>query len=304
MKLFVVKPRGFCAGVIRAISTVNAALEKYGAPIYIKHQIVHNRHVVSELEKKGAIFVEDLTNIPTGSIVVFSAHGVTPNVREEAQKLGLKTIDATCPLVVKLHHAVLEYSKQGYHILLVGNKKHQEIKGIYEENPLSITVIESEKNITQLEFEKNQKLLFLTQTTLSLFEHKKILNILKEKFPQIESLPSSSICFATTNRQKGLMEVARQCDIFIIVGDPKSANSNRLKECAMRQNIPAYLVNNPHEIDSEWFDQKKTIGLSAGASSPENLIEKCIDKLITLGVEEIKESIRYEETLVFDLPHL
>lgn len=303
MKAFLASPRGFCAGVTRAIATVETALVKYGAPIYVKHQIVHNRHVIEALEKKGAIFVEDLSLIPKGSVVIFSAHGVTPEVRAEAKNLSLKAIDATCPLVTKLHDAVLSFAKKGYHILLIGKKNHVETRGVVAEASDSVTVIETMEDIQKLNFPIEQKLIYLCQTTLSLFEMKAKVAALKEKFPHIESLPSKSVCYATTNRQKALLDLADICDLILVIGDPTSSNSHSLKECAEHRGKPAYLINSPDEIQLQWLHGEiQNIAISAGASTPESLVQQCIEQLTLLGVNEVVQLGLGEEKVNFPLP--
>lgn len=232
MKIFLAHPRGFCGGVKGAISILEDALRKWKAPIYVKHQIVHNRRVVQDFESRGVVFIEDLSLVPPNSVLIYSAHGVGPLVRKAAKDLNLHIIDATCPLVTKLHQTVIDYSKKRYHILLIGNKNHAETKGVWQEAPDSITVIERSQDCESLIFSQDQKLIYLCQTTWSLKESDQIAQILKEKFPQIQSLPTSSICLSTTKRQKALSELAKFCDLVLVIGDVASSNSCRLQECA------------------------------------------------------------------------
>ncbi len=302
MKLFLSKPRGFCAGVVRAIDTVEAALKKFGAPIYVKHEIVHNRHVVNALKEKGAIFIEDLNEVPKGEWVIYSAHGVSLAVRAEAKARGLKEIDATCGLVTKVHSAAKRYAAKGYHIILIGHKKHVEVVGTAGEAPESTTVVESVSDVEALSFPLDQKLFYVTQTTLSLDDVKEIADALKKKYPQIETLPSSSVCYATTNRQLALREITRAVDLVLVVGDTMSSNSNRLCEVARRRNIPSHLINGADEISPEWLQVVRGIGMTAGASTPENVVQACIEKLKSLGVLSVEEVTYVEEDVFFQLP--
>ncbi|NGX56208.1 MAG: 4-hydroxy-3-methylbut-2-enyl diphosphate reductase [Candidatus Anoxychlamydiales bacterium] len=302
MKLYLIRPRGFCAGVVRAINIVEKALKLYGAPIYIKHEIVHNKHVVNSLKEKGAIFVEDLNEIPMGSKVIYSAHGISPQIRNEAKKRNLIEIDATCGLVTKIHSAVKRYASKGYKIILIGKKKHVEIIGIYNEAPSVTTIIENTKDIDLLNFKKEEKLFFITQTTLSTDDVIDIKKSLLNKYPNIETLPTSSICYATTNRQNALKEITNNVDLVLVIGDPTSSNSNRLKEVAIKRNKMAYLVNSKDEIDPKWFEGINSIAMTAGASTPENIVQSCIEKLYDFGLKEIEEIIYKKEDVIFELP--
>lgn len=302
MKLLLSKPRGFCAGVDRAIETVNKAIELWGAPIYVKHEIVHNRYVVDELREKGAIFIEDLNEVPEGSRLIYSAHGVSPSVREEAKKRNLIEIDATCGLVTKVHSAAKRYASKDYHILLIGHKNHVETIGTSGEAPDQTTIIESVEDVEKLNFDEGQKLVYLTQTTLSLDDVKDIALALKEKFPQIETLPSSSICYATTNRQMALRQITDEVQLVIVVGDKTSSNSNRLREVATKRGISAHLINDAADIDPTWLNSVEVIGLTAGASTPETIVQDCIKRLQTLGVSDVEEVTYKEENVVFQLP--
>lgn len=302
MKLFLSKPRGFCAGVVRAIKTVEEALAKFGAPIYVKHEIVHNRHVVEALRLKGAIFIEDLSDVPEGARLIYSAHGVSPKVREEAKARGLYEIDATCGLVTKVHSAAKRHASKGYHIILIGHKKHVEVQGTAGEAPDATTIVESVADVNSLQFSKSDKLFYVTQTTLSLDDIKEIVEALRLKYPQIETLASSSICYATTNRQLALREITRRVDLVLVVGDKKSSNSNRLCEVAKRRGVPAYLINDADEIDQGWLEGVEAIGMTAGASTPEDIVQRCIDRLTTLGVTEVDEIVYIDEDVFFQLP--
>ncbi len=302
MKLYLLTPRGFCAGVVRAIQTVEKAIENWGKPIYVKHEIVHNKHVVNSLKEKGAVFIEDLNEVPIGERVIYSAHGVSPDVRKEAKKRNLIEIDATCGLVTKIHSAVKRYSQKGYKIILIGKKKHVEIIGIAKEAPQDTYIVEKKEDIKNLNFSSDQKLFYITQTTLSTDDVKDMTFALYEKFPNIETLPSSSICYATTNRQMALKEVTSKVDLVIIVGDPTSSNSNRLKEVAIKRNKEAYLINSEDEIDVSWLNNVRSIAMTAGASTPEDVVQRCIDKLRSFGVDKTGEIIYKKESVVFQLP--
>lgn len=302
MKLLLSKPRGFCAGVERAIETVEKALNLWGAPIYVKHEIVHNKYVVDRLRSKGAIFIEDLDDVPVRARVIYSAHGVPPAVREQAKSRQLIEIDATCGLVTKVHSAAKRYAEKGYHIILIGHRNHVEIIGTAGEAPTVTTIVESVEDVEHLNFSSTDKLFYITQTTLSLDDVKDITDGLVAKYPQIETLPSSSICYATTNRQMALREITDVTDLVLVVGDPKSSNSNRLREVATRRDIPSYLINNKDEIQESWLAGVKIIGLTAGASTPEDIVQECIQRLIQLGVTEVEDVVFTQEDVVFQLP--
>jgi 4-hydroxy-3-methylbut-2-enyl diphosphate reductase len=302
MKLLLSKPRGFCAGVERAIDTVEKALNLWGAPIYVKHEIVHNRFVVERLKDKGAIFIEDLNEVPVGARLIYSAHGVSPVVREKAKLRGLIEIDATCGLVTKVHSAAKRYAEKGYYIILIGHKNHVEVIGTAGEAPDRTVIVENLKDVEALEFLSTDKLMYLTQTTLSLDDIKDVTIALLQKYPHIETLPSSSICYATTNRQMALDAITAKTDLVIVVGDPTSSNSNRLREIAERRGVKSYLINHESEIDNNWFEGVLTIGLTAGASTPEDVVQDCIKRLVSLGVKELEEVVYVEENVVFQLP--
>ncbi|WP_042279432.1 4-hydroxy-3-methylbut-2-enyl diphosphate reductase [Candidatus Protochlamydia sp. R18] len=302
MKLLLSKPRGFCAGVERAIETVEKALLLWGSPIYVKHEIVHNRYVVQDLKTKGAIFIEDVEDVPVGARLIYSAHGVSPAVREQAKKRQLVEIDATCGLVTRVHSAVKRYALQGYQIILIGHHNHVEIIGTAGEAPDVTTIIESVEDVKNLNFSSQDKLFYITQTTLSLDDVKEITQALIVKYPHVETLPSSSICYATTNRQMALREITDLTDLVLVVGDPQSSNSNRLREAASTRGIESYLINDEKEIHPEWLLGKQVIGLTAGASTPEEIVQKCIQCLIELGVNEVEDIVYTHEDVVFQLP--
>lgn len=302
MKVLLSKPRGFCAGVVRAIETVEEALKLWGPPIYVKHEIVHNRRVVDGLSKKGAIFIEDLAEVPHGARIIYSAHGVSPAVREQAKERRLIEIDATCGLVTKVHSAVKRYAQKGYQIVLIGHRKHVEIVGTSGEAPEVTTIVECVKDVENLDFSPDQKLFYTTQTTLSLDDVKEITEALISKYPHIETLPSSSICYATTNRQMALRSITDEVDLVLVIGDILSSNSNRLREVAEKRGIPAYLINHSNEIELDWLVGVKTIGMTAGASTPEDVVQDCIHFLCLHGVDRVEEVVYTEENVIFQLP--
>ena len=302
MKLLLSKPRGFCAGVERAIDAVKKALELWGPPIYVKHEIVHNNHVVSELREMGAIFIEDLNDVPMGSRIVYSAHGISPKVRDHAKKRNLIEIDATCGLVTKVHSAAKRYAARGYQVILIGHRKHVETIGTAGEAPDVTTIVETVDEVENLPFTSDQKLAYLTQTTLSLDDVREITEVLLKKFPQIETLPSSSICYATTNRQMALRQIIEDADLVLVVGDPLSSNSNRLREVAERRGKTASLIHEKDQIDPKWLEDIETIAMTAGASTPEAIVQSCIDRLRVLGLTQVEEVTFSEEDVFFQLP--
>ena len=302
IKLLLSRPRGFCAGVERAIESVEKALSLWGAPIYVKHEIVHNRHVVHRLQKMGAIFIEEINQVPPGSRLIYSAHGVSPAVRKEAKARQLIEIDATCGLVTRVHSAVKRFAALGYQIILVGHRNHVEVIGTAGEAPEVTTIVEKSHDVESLSFASDEKLFYITQTTLSLDDVKEITDALTKKYPQITTLPSSSICYATTNRQLALREITDVTDLVLVVGDPQSSNSNRLREVASNRGVESYLINDEKEIEPSWLQGKQTIGLTAGASTPEEIVQKCIEKLIELGVDGVEDVTYTNENVVFQLP--
>lgn len=301
-KLLLSKPRGFCAGVERAIDCVERALELWGPPIYVKHEIVHNRHVVDGLRDKGAIFIEDLDDVPVGERLIYSAHGVSPAIRDHAKRRKLIEIDATCGLVTRVHSAVKRFADKGYKIVLIGHKNHVEVIGTQGEAPDVTFVVESPEDVAKLKFSTEEKLFYITQTTLSLDDVREITSALTEKYPQIETLPSSSICYATTNRQMALQAITDQCDLVLVVGDTQSSNSNRLREVSANRGVSSYLINGDEEIDPQWLEGVETVGLTAGASTPEDVVQRVIQRLMELGVEEVEDVEYIKEDVVFSLP--
>jgi 4-hydroxy-3-methylbut-2-en-1-yl diphosphate reductase len=302
MRLLLSKPRGFCAGVVRAIETVEKALELWGAPIYVKHEIVHNQHVVDGLRAKGAVFIEDLNDVPVGARVIYSAHGVSPAVRQTAKERGLIEIDATCGLVTRVHSAVKRFASQGYQIVLIGHRDHVEIIGTAGEAPEVTTIVESVEDVEKLSFSSSDKLFYITQTTLSLDDVKRVIQALKCKYPHIQTLPSSSICYATTNRQMALKEITDLTDLILVAGDSQSSNSNRLVEVSRTRGIPAFLINDEKEIDPNWLEGVQVVGLTAGASTPEEIVQRCIDRLKVLGVDSVENVEFTKEDVFFQLP--
>eukprot|EP00916_Digyalum_oweni_P020188 GHVL01033696.1.p1 GENE.GHVL01033696.1~~GHVL01033696.1.p1 ORF type:complete len:710 (+),score=102.37 GHVL01033696.1:170-2299(+) len=301
-KITLVFPRGFCEGVVRAVDTVEQALQLWGSPIYVKHEIVHNKIVCDRLKDKGAVFVEDLKDVPEGSKIVYSAHGIPPEVREEAANRQLLEIDATCPLVTKVHVYVKRKAKEGYKILLIGHRNHVEVKGTYGEAPDVTTVVETVEDVDRLSFTENDKLFYTSQTTLSMDDCKDIVERILERYPKIETIPSGSICYATTNRQEALRNVVNQADLTLVVGDIQSSNSKRLVEASKTRGVNGYLVMDPNEINPEWIKSANNIIVTSGASTPEDLVLSVVDRLRTLGVDEIDEFTFAEEHVNWRLP--
>lgn len=302
-KVILCNPRGFCAGVVRAIEVVESALAKWGAPIYVRHEIVHNRHVVAGLQAKGAVFVDELSNVPEGARVVYSAHGIPPQVREEAKARNLYDIDATCVLVTKVHSAVRRYANKGYYVILIGKKMHVEIVGIREEAPNRVTVVENAADVAKLPFTVEDPLFYTTQTTLSLDDVSEIVKALVTRYPQIITLPSSSICYATQNRQGALRAVLPGVSFVYVVGDAQSSNSNRLREIAERRGIPAKLIDSPQDITEEVLRFSGNIAMTAGASTPEDIVISCVERLKDLiPTLQVEENTFVKEDVVFQLP--
>jgi 4-hydroxy-3-methylbut-2-enyl diphosphate reductase len=302
-KVFLAAPRGYCAGVDRAILTVEKSLDLYGAPLYVRKEIVHNRYVVQSLEDRGVIFVDELDVVPEGSTVVFSAHGVAPSVHEEAAQRSLKTIDATCPLVTKVHAEARRFSNDGLDIILIGHEGHEEVEGTMGEAPKSITLVQNPEEARNLEVENPEKLIWLSQTTLSVDETIQTVNVLKERFPEMASPPSDDICYATQNRQIAVKVMAPNCDLVIVVGSGNSSNSVRLVEVALDAGAQAsYRVDSFRELQSEWVKGVSTIGVTSGASVPELLVQEVIEWLAEQGFNDCEEVITTEETLMFALP--
>lgn len=301
-KVVLASPRGFCAGVVRAIDTVNLALEVYGQPIFVRKEIVHNKFVVHELREKGIIFVNELEEVPAGSRVIYSAHGVSPQIREDAKIRDLKVIDATCPLVTKVHREAIKYARMGYSIILIGHSDHDEVIGTLGEAPESIIVLVDEDEIDRLKIRDPGKIVYLTQTTLSLNDTRHIVERLRRKFPQIQGPASEDICYATQNRQTAVLDIAGKADLILVVGSANSSNSCRLVEVAEGAGVPAYLIDDIEDIQSSWLTQAEVIGLTAGASAPEGLVERVVHYLNDLGYPEVETAGEIIEHVEFSLP--
>ena len=302
MDILLANPRGFCAGVDRAIIIVEQALEKFGAPIYVRHEVVHNKFVVDELKRKGAIFIDELKDVPVGNTVIFSAHGVSKDVRAEAESMGLQVFDATCPLVTKVHIEVAKMRAAGKEIVMIGHKGHPEVEGTMGQVEGGIYLVETPEDVALLQVKDPSKLAYVTQTTLSIDDAAAIVSALKQKFPEISAPKSDSICYATQNRQDAVKVLAKDCDLVIVVGSPNSSNSNRLREVAQNQGVESYMVDNASYIDSAWVVGKQRIGVSAGASAPEVLVKEVIAKLQGLTKAEVTELQGVVENVVFQLP--
>jgi 4-hydroxy-3-methylbut-2-enyl diphosphate reductase len=302
-RVLLAKPRGYCAGVDRAVQTVEQALDHYGAPVYVRKQIVHNLHVVRALEARGAIFVEENEEVPEGSLVVFSAHGVAPDVHKQAADRQLRTIDATCPLVTKVHHEVRRFAKGDYDILLIGHEGHEEVVGTTGEAPDNITLVDGPHDVANVEVRDPEKVVWLSQTTLSVDETMQTVDALRERFPSLQAPPSDDICYATQNRQAAVKAIAPQVELFLVVGSANSSNSVRMVEVAMAAGAPvAHLVENAGAIDESWLDGVTTVGLSSGASVPEVLVADALTWLATHGFADVQEVNHTEERLTFALP--
>jgi len=302
-RVLLAKPRGYCAGVDRAVQTVERALDHYGAPVYVRRQIVHNLHVVKSLESRGAVFVEENEQVPEGAVVVFSAHGVAPEVHEQAAARSLTTIDATCPLVTKVHHEVKRFAAEDYDILLIGHEGHEEVVGTSGEAPERITLVDGPEAVADLEVERPDKLIWLSQTTLSVDETMQTVDALKAKFPLLQSPPSDDICYATQNRQAAVKQIAPQVDLFLVVGSSNSSNSVRMVEVALAAGAKtAHLVENADAIEQAWLDGVLSVGLSSGASVPEVLVQESLAWLAERGYGEVEEVNHIEERLTFALP--
>ena len=301
--ILLANPRGFCAGVDRAISIVERALEEYGAPIYVRHEVVHNKFVVDDLRNKGAIFIEELSDVPEGSTLIYSAHGVSLAVQEEAIRRGFRIFDATCPLVTKVHKQVQRLNEDGYQIIMIGHKGHPEVEGtmgqVREGGMLLVEVVE---DVAKLVVDDVEKLAHVSQTTLSVDETFDIIEALKARFPHIKSPNKEDICYATTNRQEAVKKLAADCDIVIVVGSPNSSNSNRLREVAALRGVDAYMVDNASFLQEEWFAGKNHVGVTAGASAPELLVQEVINQIQAWGHGSIEELNGVEESIVFVLP--
>ena len=302
MELLLANPRGFCAGVDRAIEIVERALALHGAPIYVRHEVVHNKFVVDSLKAKGAIFIESLDDVPPGSILIFSAHGVPQSVRREAEARNLMVFDATCPLVTNVHIEVSRMRAQGKEIVMIGHKGHPEVGGTMGQSDGGMYLVETPADVQTLQVKDEQNLAYVTQTTLSVDDASAIIAALKARFPSITGPRKDDICYATQNRQDAVKLLAKQCDLVIVVGSPNSSNSNRLREVARNLNVPAYLVDNASELKPEWLEGKQRVGITAGASAPEVLVQEVIARLKELGADSVREGDGIRENVVFPLP--
>lgn len=302
MDILLANPRGFCAGVDRAIAIVERALALHGAPIYVRHEVVHNKFVVDGLKTKGAIFIEDLADVPPGSILIFSAHGVSQAVRQEAEARGLTVFDATCPLVTKVHLEVVRKHALGKEVIMIGHAGHPEVEGTMGQVGDGVYLVENPEDVSGLQVQDENNLAFVTQTTLSVDDASRIIDVLRARFPTIVGPKKDDICYATQNRQDAVKLLAQQCDVVIVVGSPNSSNSNRLREVAKNLGVAAYLVDNASELQVEWLAGKHLVGISAGASAPEVLVQEVIARLHALGARAVKNLQGIDEHVVFPLP--
>ncbi|MCG8029596.1 MAG: 4-hydroxy-3-methylbut-2-enyl diphosphate reductase [Candidatus Thiodiazotropha taylori] len=306
-QILLANPRGFCAGVDRAIEIVERALDQLGAPIYVRHEVVHNRFVVESLRERGAIFVDELEHVPDGHTVIFSAHGVSQAVREEAKLRKLRIFDATCPLVTKVHLEVARRCRDGYEVILIGHRGHPEVEGTMgqctqSEGQSHIHLVVTTQDVEQLQIDNTDKIAFVTQTTLSMDDTQQIIEALQQRFPNITGPKKNDICYATQNRQDAVKSLAKSCDLVLVVGSPNSSNSNRLREIAEKHGLPAYLIDGAEDIDQSWLTGKQTIGVTAGASAPEVLVESVIEQLKGWGAQAVFEAQGKSEEVVFALP--
>lgn len=306
MKIRLANPRGFCAGVDRAIEIVNRALDVFGAPIHVRHEVVHNRFVVDNLRQRGAVFVEELDEVPDNALVIFSAHGVSQAVQQEAARRGLRVFDATCPLVTKVHMEVMRYSRDGWECILIGHAGHPEVEGTMGQYDTAyggqIYLVEDEADVARLRVCNPSKLAYVTQTTLSVDDTSRVIDALRARFPEICGPRKDDICYATQNRQDAVKQLAGECDLMLVVGSPNSSNSNRLRELAERMGTPAYLIDNASQIDPVWLEQVAVVGITAGASAPEVLVREVVARLQSLGGELPEEVVGREENIVFSMP--
>jgi 4-hydroxy-3-methylbut-2-enyl diphosphate reductase len=301
-EIILAEPRGFCAGVDRAIDIVEHALSKFGAPIYVRHEIVHNTHVVDDLRARGAIFIEDLNDVPPNATLVFSAHGVPKEVEHEAERRGFRVFDATCPLVTKVHVEVAKLHKEGYEFIMIGHKGHPEVEGTMGQLPSGIHLVEDEEDVLTVQPAQTRKLAVVTQTTLSVDDAADIMAAVKKRFPMVREPKQQDICYATQNRQDAIKVLSPQVDIVIVVGSPSSSNSNRLRDVAAKYGTPSYMVDNADELQTEWLVGKRTIGLTAGASAPDILVQQVIARLRELGAVSVRTLAGIQETVKFPLP--
>ena len=302
MQVILANPRGFCAGVERAIAIVERALEKFGAPIYVRHEVVHNKFVCDDLRAKGAVFIEELTEVPAGSTVIFSAHGVSRAVRDEAEARGLKVFDATCPLVTKVHVEVGKMRNQAREVVMIGHKGHPEVEGTMGQSAGGMYLVETPDDVRKLQVATPDKLSFVTQTTLSVDDASVVIAALKQQFPEIQGPKKDDICYATQNRQDAVKALAEQCDLVIVVGSPNSSNSRRLAEVAIARGVDGYLIDGPDEIQTAWLAGKQKIGVTAGASAPEILVQRVVDRLSQLTGAAVAQASGVEEGVSFPLP--
>jgi 4-hydroxy-3-methylbut-2-enyl diphosphate reductase len=306
MQILLANPRGFCAGVDRAIDIVERALELFGAPIYVRHEVVHNRYVVDRLRSMGAVFVEELYEVPDDATVIFSAHGVSRAVQNEAQRRALKVFDATCPLVTKVHMEVARYAREGRDVVLIGHEGHPEVEGTMGQFDTSnggrILLVETPQDVERIDVRDPSRLAFVTQTTLSVDDTQKVVDALKRRFPDMASPRKEDICYATQNRQDAVKQLVERCDLILVVGSPTSSNSNRLREIAAKAGIPGYLIDGPDDLKREWFEGKASVGVTAGASAPEVLVERVVAKLCEWGGEPPVNLDGQPESIVFSLP--
>ncbi len=301
-KLLLAAPRGYCAGVDRAVQTVERALELYGAPVYVRKEIVHNKHVVEQLRERGAVFVESETEVPEGATVVFSAHGVAPSVHANAGQRQLFTIDATCPLVTKVHVEAKKFAAEGYTIVLVGHAGHEEVEGTMGEAPDNIVLIENERDVDELEVEDPSKVAYISQTTLSVDETRTVINRLRERFPEIIGPRTDDICYATTNRQAAVKQLARKCDLVLVIGSRNSSNSNRLVEVAREHGADSHLIDNETEVREEWLEGKPVVGITSGASAPDELVQRLVRFFEDRGTSDVQVLEVVQEDVRFMLP--
>ncbi len=302
MQILLANPRGFCAGVERAIAIVERALEKFGAPIYVRHEVVHNKFVCDDLRAKGAVFIEELAEVPAGSTVIFSAHGVAKAVRDEAEQRGLKVFDATCPLVTKVHVEVGKMRNQAREVVMIGHKGHPEVEGTMGQSQDGMYLVETPEDVRRLKVAAPDKLSFVTQTTLSVDDASVVIAALKERFPEVQGPKKDDICYATQNRQDAVKMLAVRCDLVVVVGSPNSSNSRRLREVAIARGVAGYLIDGPDEIEAGWLDGKQRIGVTAGASAPEILVQRVVDRISQLTGAEVLQAIGVEESVSFPLP--
>jgi 4-hydroxy-3-methylbut-2-enyl diphosphate reductase len=303
MKVLLCRPRGFCAGVERAIETVERALVKYGRPVYVRHEIVHNKVVVLDLERKGAIFVDELVDVPTGGHVIFSAHGVAPEVFAQAKRLQLHAIDATCPLVTKVHVESRRFAARGFTILLIGHADHVEVEGVVGEAPDRTIVVATTEQAERVQVPDASLVAVLTQTTLSVDEAMRVMLVLKRRFPQLHTPRKEDICYATTNRQMAVKGLRGKVDLWLVIGDPMSSNSNRLRELGADSGVPAHLILGPEQIDANWFHGVRAVGITSGASTPETSVTAVVERLRALGASQVEEVAGEPELIEFSLPH-